>query len=100
MKFAEVATSFFRMPPLRGREELAFLPAALEIVETPVPPTKSRLPDPATTWVAPEVVTAVALLPPLMVLLVPVSTTDRGPDPPMTTLPEPPENTALDPAPP
>jgi hemolysin D len=38
MKFAETATSFFRMPQLRGRDELAFLPAALEIVETPVPP--------------------------------------------------------------
>ena len=38
MKFAEAATSFFRMPQLRGADELAFLPAALEIVETPVPP--------------------------------------------------------------
>ena len=38
MKFAETATSFFRMPQLRGRDELAFLPAALEIVETPAPP--------------------------------------------------------------
>jgi hemolysin D len=38
MKFADAATSFFRMPQLRGADELAFLPAALEIVETPVPP--------------------------------------------------------------
>src|SRR5450631_3485418 len=38
MKFAEAATSFFRVPQLRGSDELAFLPAALEIVETPVPP--------------------------------------------------------------
>src|SRR5258708_24782320 len=38
MKFAEAATSFFRVPQLRGSDELAFLPAALEIVETPAPP--------------------------------------------------------------
>jgi membrane fusion protein, hemolysin D len=38
MKFAEAATSFFRVPKLRGSDELAFLPAALEIVETPALP--------------------------------------------------------------
>ena len=38
MKFAETAMTFFRAPKSRGKDELAFLPAALEIVETPVPP--------------------------------------------------------------
>jgi hemolysin D len=39
MKFAEAATGFFRnTPQLRGKDELAFLPAALEVVETPPPP--------------------------------------------------------------
>ncbi len=38
MKFVEGATTMFRSPNARGRDELAFLPAALEIVETPVPP--------------------------------------------------------------
>jgi hemolysin D len=38
MKFAETTISLFRAPKLRGEHELAFLPAALEIVETPVPP--------------------------------------------------------------
>jgi len=37
MKFAEAMTLFRESRP-RGRDELAFLPAALEIVETPVPP--------------------------------------------------------------
>ena len=38
MKFAEAAITLFRAPKSRGTYELAFLPAALEIVETPVPP--------------------------------------------------------------
>jgi hemolysin D len=38
MRFASAATSFARAPGARSREELAFLPAALEIVETPVAP--------------------------------------------------------------
>jgi len=38
MKFAEAAMSYFRAPKSRGKNELAFLPAALEIVETPAPP--------------------------------------------------------------
>lgn len=38
MKFAEAAMSNFRAPKSRGKNELAFLPAALEIVETPAPP--------------------------------------------------------------
>jgi hemolysin D len=38
MKFADAATAFFRAPRDRSRDELAFLPAALEIVETPVTP--------------------------------------------------------------
>ncbi len=38
MKFAEAAGTFLGMPGRRGKDELAFLPAALEIVETPVPP--------------------------------------------------------------
>ena len=38
MKFAETAIASLPPPKLRGKDELAFLPAALEIVETPVPP--------------------------------------------------------------
>jgi len=38
MKFAEVAMSYFQAPKSRRKNELAFLPAALEIVETPAPP--------------------------------------------------------------
>jgi hemolysin D len=38
MKFAEAAMGFFRALTSRGKAELAFLPAALEIVETPAPP--------------------------------------------------------------
>jgi hemolysin D len=38
MKSAEAATAVVQLPKLRGRDELAFLPAALEIVETPAPP--------------------------------------------------------------
>jgi hemolysin D len=38
MKFAEATMNLFRTPRPRSRDELAFLPAALEIVETPVPP--------------------------------------------------------------
>lgn len=37
MKFADASTNF-KAPRVRGREELAFLPAALEIVETPATP--------------------------------------------------------------
>jgi hemolysin D len=37
MKFAKAAKAF-RAPKHRGKVELAFLPAALEIVETPAPP--------------------------------------------------------------
>jgi hemolysin D len=38
MKFAETAIASLWPLKLRGKDELAFLPAALEIVETPVPP--------------------------------------------------------------
>jgi len=38
MKFVEAAMRIFRTPTSRGKNELDFLPAALEIVETPVPP--------------------------------------------------------------
>ena len=38
MKSAETATTVLRLPKPRGKEELAFLPAALEIVESPAPP--------------------------------------------------------------
>jgi hemolysin D len=38
MKFVEAAMTVIQTPKLRGKDELAFLPAALEIVETPVPP--------------------------------------------------------------
>jgi membrane fusion protein, hemolysin D len=38
MKFAEGTITLFRSPKSGCRYELAFLPAALEIVETPVPP--------------------------------------------------------------
>jgi hemolysin D len=38
MKFADAATALFRVRRERSRDELAFLPAALEIVETPVTP--------------------------------------------------------------
>ncbi|WP_409188495.1 biotin/lipoyl-binding protein [Bradyrhizobium sp. RDM4] len=38
MKFAETATAVARVPQKRSRDEQAFLPAALEIVETPVAP--------------------------------------------------------------
>jgi hemolysin D len=38
MKFADVAFKAFRVPKRRSKAELAFLPAALEIVETPAPP--------------------------------------------------------------
>lgn len=38
MKFAEEPTAFIRAPQRRSRNEQAFLPAALEIVETPVTP--------------------------------------------------------------
>src|SRR6516225_6372019 len=38
MKFAEAPTAFIRAPKRRSRDEQAFLPAALEIVETPVTP--------------------------------------------------------------
>jgi hemolysin D len=38
MEFAEAAKRPFGAAKLRGEDQLAFLPAALEIVETPVPP--------------------------------------------------------------
>src|ERR1700741_5159206 len=38
MKFAEAPSAFIKAPRRRSREEQAFLPAALEIVETPVTP--------------------------------------------------------------
>jgi len=38
MKLTEAALNLFGTSKLRGRDELAFLPAALEVVETPVPP--------------------------------------------------------------
>jgi hemolysin D len=38
MKSAKDIVAYFHKPPTRGEEELAFLPAALEIVETPAPP--------------------------------------------------------------
>jgi len=38
MKSVNKAAAFPRKPPARGKAELAFLPAALEIVETPPPP--------------------------------------------------------------
>ena len=38
MKFASATAGLFRMPQMRREQELAFLPAALEIVETPAPP--------------------------------------------------------------
>jgi hemolysin D len=38
MKFADAAANFLRAPSRRRRDEQAFLPAALEIVETPVAP--------------------------------------------------------------
>jgi hemolysin D len=38
MKFAETGIASLWTLKLRGKDELAFLPAALEIVETPVPP--------------------------------------------------------------
>jgi hemolysin D len=38
MKSAKALVSYFHKPLSRGEEELAFLPAALEIVETPAPP--------------------------------------------------------------
>jgi hemolysin D len=38
MKFAKAAFKAFRAPKRRRKAELAFLPAALEIVETPAPP--------------------------------------------------------------
>jgi len=38
MKFAETTWPFFRVATLRGKHERAFLPAALEIIETPAPP--------------------------------------------------------------
>src|ERR1700682_4925175 len=38
MRCAEAAKRPFGAAKLRGEDELAFLPAALEIVETPVPP--------------------------------------------------------------
>src|SRR3984893_688281 len=43
MKFANALFSFFRKPTSRSKEELAFLPAALEIVETPAPPLAGAL---------------------------------------------------------
>jgi len=38
MKSAKALVAYFHKPATRGEEELAFLPAALEIVETPTPP--------------------------------------------------------------
>src|SRR5450432_2324706 len=38
MKSADAATTAVGLPKPRGSDELAFLPAAMEIVETPVPP--------------------------------------------------------------
>ena len=38
MKFASATAGLFRIPQMRRQQELAFLPAALEIVETPAPP--------------------------------------------------------------
>ncbi|MFZ3374393.1 MAG: biotin/lipoyl-binding protein, partial [Chthoniobacterales bacterium] len=38
MKFADAAWPFFRVPTSRGKNERAFLPAALEIIESPPPP--------------------------------------------------------------
>src|ERR1700757_2623761 len=38
MKFAEAPSAFIKAPRRRSREEQAFLPAALEIVETPPTP--------------------------------------------------------------
>src|ERR1700757_2246287 len=38
MKFAETTAGAIRAPNRRSRDEQAFLPAALEIVETPVTP--------------------------------------------------------------
>jgi hemolysin D len=38
MKFAEATWPFFRTATSRGKVELAFLPAALEIIESPPPP--------------------------------------------------------------
>src|SRR5580704_17749631 len=38
MKFAEAIMKLRRASEVRGTDELAFLPAALEIVETPPPP--------------------------------------------------------------
>lgn len=38
MKFASATAGLFRLPQMRREQELAFLPAALEIVETPAPP--------------------------------------------------------------
>jgi hemolysin D len=43
MKSAEPATTVHRPPKPPGKEELAFLPAALEIVETPVAPLASAI---------------------------------------------------------
>jgi hemolysin D len=38
MKFANALITYLREPKPRGQNELAFLPAALEIIETPAPP--------------------------------------------------------------
>jgi len=43
MKSAKALVSFFRQPAARNKEELAFLPAALEIVETPPPPVAGAI---------------------------------------------------------
>jgi hemolysin D len=43
MKSAKAVVSHFRKPAARNKEELAFLPAALEIVETPPPPVAGAI---------------------------------------------------------
>jgi hemolysin D len=43
MKSAKAVVSYFRKPAARTKEELAFLPAALEIVETPPPPVAGAI---------------------------------------------------------
>jgi hemolysin D len=43
MKSAKAVVSNFRKPAARNKEELAFLPAALEIVETPPPPVAGAI---------------------------------------------------------
>ncbi len=43
MKSAKALVSFFSQPAARNKEELAFLPAALEIVETPPPPVAGAI---------------------------------------------------------